>query len=265
MSKIVKIINLIRSNNPLVHNITNYVVMNNTANALLAIGGSPVMAHAVEEIEDIVSISSSLVLNIGTLSKNWINSMIKAGKIANKKKIPIVFDPVGAGASSYRNITAEKILNEVNISVIRANASEILSLAKQSNITKGVDSTIESNKAIDAAVKLSHKFKCTVVISGVIDYIITQELITKIKNGSYLMSKVTGMGCTSTSIIATCLGVENNSHLSSVAGMAIMGIAGENAEKISDGPGSFQSNFIDCLYKIDSDQIKLKLNYNEKN
>jgi hydroxyethylthiazole kinase len=244
------ILQKIRENSPLVHNITNYVVMNNTANALLAIGASPVMAHAVEEIDDIVSISSSLVINMGTLSEKWIESMLIAVKRAKELNKPIVFDPVGVGASKYRTETAKKIIESAIPDVIRGNASEIMALAEIANTTKGVDSTAQSEDAVTAAQKLSKKLNNTIVISGEVDFVITQEVISEITGGSSLMSAVTGMGCTATSIIGACIGVESDYHLASCAAMDAMGQAGSKAEKLSNGPGSFQMNFLDCLQSL---------------
>ena len=239
------ILQKIRERSPLVHNITNYVVMNNTANALLAIGASPVMAHAVEEVKDIVSISSSLVINMGTLSEKWIESMLIAVKKAKELKKPFVFDPVGVGASKYRTETAKKIIECATPSVIRGNASEIMALAEIANTTKGVDSTAQSEDAITAAQKLSKKLNNTIVISGEIDFVITQEVVSEIPGGSALMSAVTGMGCTATSI-----GVESDYHVASCAAMEAMGQAGSKAGELSNGPGSFQMNFLDSLHTI---------------
>ena len=244
------ILQKIRERSPLVHNITNYVVMNNTANALLAIGASPVMAHAVEEVKDIVSISSSLVINMGTLSEKWIESMLIAVKKAKELKKPFVFDPVGVGASKYRTETAKKIIECATPSVIRGNASEIMALAEIANTTKGVDSTAQSEDAITAAQKLSKKLNNTIVISGEIDFVITQEVVSEIPGGSALMSAVTGMGCTATSVIGACIGVEPDYHVASCAAMEAMGQAGSKAGELSNGPGSFQMNFLDSLHTI---------------
>ncbi|MGR7814293.1 hydroxyethylthiazole kinase [Lacinutrix undariae] len=235
---------------PLVHNITNYVVMNNTANALLAIGASPVMAHAIEEVEDITSISSALVINMGTLSPKWVQAMEIAMKKAKEINKPIIFDPVGVGASKYRTETALKIIENYKPSVIRGNASEIMALAQFSTSTKGVDSTINSENALIAAQELSRKLNNTVVVSGETDYIITGELIDKVTSGSPIMAKVTGMGCTATSIIGACAAINTDYHNASYNAMEIMGKAGDMAEKISRGSGSFQMNFIDALYQL---------------
>lgn len=257
-----KVIKSIRQETPIVHNITNYVVMNNTANALLAIGASPIMAHAYEEVEDMVAIASSLVINMGTLSKNWVDSMLLAAKAAKKTNTPFVFDPVGVGASRYRNEVAQKIVQEAAPNIIRGNASEIMALAQLASTTKGVDSTIASEKALDGAKKLSKELQNTIIISGEIDYIVTNDTVHTIANGSSLMAKVTGMGCTATSLVGACIGVVSDIHMAAVAAMAIMGIAGEMAEENSKGPGSFQIHFLDSLYAISNTIIseKLKLN-----
>ncbi|MCH2044724.1 MAG: hydroxyethylthiazole kinase [Saprospiraceae bacterium] len=239
---------------PLVHNITNYVVMNNTANALLAVGASPVMAHAIEEVEDITSISSSLVVNMGTLSPKWVEAMELAMQRAKELGKPIVFDPVGVGASKYRTETALKLTDSFTPSVIRGNASEIMALAQISNSTKGVDSTADSKNAISAAQALSAKLNNTIVISGAVDYIITNELIDKVTSGSPIMAKVTGMGCTATSIIGACIAVDSDYHNAALCAMEIMGLAANIAEKKSAGPGSFQMNFIDALHQIQTEQ-----------
>lgn len=250
---------------PLVHNITNYVVMNSTANALLAIGASPVMAHAIEEVEEITSISSALVLNIGTLSNDWIKAMISAGKKAKSLGIPIVFDPVGAGASKLRNDTCAQIIAECTPDIIRGNASEIMALKDASISTKGVDSTKSSTDAIHIAKQLATSLENIIVISGATDYITNGKKVISIENGSPLMGKVTGMGCTASAVIGAFTGC-NRDYLNATANaMAIMGIAGEIAEKNSKGPGSFQMNFIDALYTINSKAIqsKMKITSNE--
>lgn len=246
----------IRKTQPLVHNITNMVVMNITANALLAIGASPVMAHAVEEIPDMVSLASSLVINIGTLDPRWIESMLIASNEAKKKSIPIVFDPVGAGATRYRTEQAKKILQEGSPSIIRGNASEIMSLVDSGVSTKGVDSSQSSISARDAALKLAQKYNCTVVVSGEVDLIVTGDRITEVRNGDPMMTKVTGIGCVSTAIIGACAAVSKDMHDASIAGMLIVGVSGERAVKTlkeKEGSGTFAAKFIDELYGLTED------------
>lgn len=248
-------LNLIRKKSPLVHNITNYVVMNNTANALLAIGASPVMAHSPEEVEEMVAIASSLVINIGTLSEAWINAMLIAGKAANKKGIPVIFDPVGAGATTYRTKTCLLIIDECKPSVIRGNASEIIALVNSQGKTKGVDSTASSDSAIESAKVLAKNTGAVIVISGPVDYITNGERIAEVRNGSVMMAKVTGLGCTATSITGAFAAVNNNSFEAATHAMAIMGIAGELAAAKSEGTGTMQLHFLDELYKISEKEI----------
>lgn len=247
---------------PLVHNITNYVVMNNTANALLAIGASPVMAHAEEEVQDMVYIANSLVINIGTLSKYWVNAMKLAIKKANELKKPVVLDPVGAGATPYRNKVISELLSIGSFSVIRGNASEIIALASDSHKTKGVDSTDASGNAISAAQMLSKKLGCVVCISGTTDYIISKNEYAKIDNGHPLMSKVTGMGCISTALIGAFIGAEEDYFQATAGAMSMMGVSGELAAKISNGPASLEMNFLDKLHNITKEEfmqtIKIK-------
>ena len=250
---------------PLVHSITNFVVMNNTANALLAAGASPIMAHCHAEMEDMVSISGALVINIGTLDEYWVQSMRLAINQANKLGKPWVLDPVGAGASPYRNEVLQE-LTAMRPTVIRGNASEIMALAKWRNTqTKGVDSTHESDDAIAAAKMLAHQFGSVVCISGATDIIIYNAQIVKIQNGSSLMQQVTGMGCTATALIGAFVSVDpNNAFLATASAMALMGVAGEIAAKISAGPGSLQLNLLDTLYNLEESDfmsvIKLQEN-----
>lgn len=249
------IVELIRSRTPLVHNITNYVVMNNTANALLAIGASPIMAHAQEEMQEMVGISNSLVLNIGTLSKSWISSMLVAGKAANAASKPVIFDPVGVGASSFRMETSMKILQDVTPTIIRGNPSEIMALAGADEHTKGVDSMHKTQAAEDAAKYLAKHFDCVVVISGEQDMIVSAADTVCLRGGSPLMPRVTGMGCTSTAICGACAAVTESAFDAGLAGMAIMNAAGGMAAAKADGPGSFQMHFLDALYSLDKENL----------
>lgn len=264
--KIHKDLELIRKNSPLVHNITNYVVMNNTANALLAIGASPVMAHAQDEVSDMVDIANSLVINMGTLSEHWVDAMMHAGARAKSKKIPVVFDPVGVGATAYRTQTAKQIIKKCKPQIIRGNASEIMSLVDDKIKTKGVDSTESTFTAMDAAKCLAVKSKAIVVISGEIDLITDGKALIFINNGSSLMPRVTGMGCTATALMGAFAAVNSNLLEAAAHTMAIMGITGELAAKKSPGPASLQVNFIDQLYNLTENDIKthLKAKY-EKN
>lgn len=258
-NQIIEALIKVRKKSPLVHNITNYVVMNNTANALLSIGASPVMAHATEEVEDMVGIASSLVINMGTLSEKWVDAMILAGKKATERAIPIVFDPVGVGATPYRTQVAKQLIEECKPTVIRGNASEIMALYNSNVKTKGVDSTVSSNAALDFAKLLAKSTNAVVVVSGETDFITDGEKVSTISNGNLIMAKVTGMGCTATAIIGAFAGAEEDLFIATVSAMAIMGIAGEIAGEKSEGPGSMQMNFIDELYKISASEIEHRL------
>lgn len=249
-------LNLIRQKSPLIHNITNYVVMNNTANALLAIGASPVMAHSIEEAAEMASISSALVINIGTLDAEWVKSMLIAGEAALNCNIPVIFDPVGAGATSYRNKVCKLIIEKCKPSIIRGNASEIMALSDTGMKTKGVDSTDSSEIAIEAAKYLAKQTGSVVVISGQTDYITDGNKPETVLNGSPLMAKVTGMGCTATAIIAAFAAVNPDMGEAALHGMAVMGIAGEMASQVALGNGSMQVFFLDELYNLDEESIK---------
>lgn len=248
-------LNQVRSKSPLVHNITNYVVMNTTANALLALGASPVMAHSTDEVEDMVKIASSLVINIGTLSKHWVDAMIKAGKKAREMGIPVILDPVGAGATPYRTKASLRIIKECRPGVIRGNASEIMALVKEKGDTKGVDSIASSEDARNAAEMLAKDTGAVVVISGPVDYIIDRESIIEVRNGSPMMGRVTGLGCSATALVGAFMAVNKNFLLASAHAMTVMGIAGELAAKKSSGPGTMQMHFLDELHQISEEEI----------
>lgn len=250
----------IRKRTPLVHNITNFVVMNSTANALLCIGASPVMAHAREEVEEMVAIASALVINIGTLSGPWVESMLAAGKAAVKNGVPVVLDPVGAGATTLRTETAGRLIQETKPSVIRGNSSEILSLAEsEPGKTKGVDSIHASESALQTAKRLAAEAGSVVVVSGASDFITDGENTWRVDNGVDMMGKVTGLGCTATALIGAFAAVNKDYLAASAHAMAVMGIAGELASGKSTGPGSMQVHFLDALYTIGRSEIGEKL------
>lgn len=240
---------LVREKSPLVENITNFVVMNNTANALLAIGASPIMAHCKDEIEELVTISSSVVVNMGTLDAGWVESMILAGKMANKHGKKWVLDPVGAGASQLRNSTVDQLL-ALKPSVVRGNASEILSAAKYDIVSKGVDSLSPSKAAVEAAVILQGQTNGVVCISGSDDYLVDASRLVKLSNGNPLMTKVTGLGCTATAITGGFIAVGEDTLLATAAAVSSLNIAAEVAVANSSGPGSLQMNLLDALYNL---------------
>ena len=242
----------VRTQSPLVHNITNYVVMNNSANALLAIGASPVMAHWVSEMEEMTAIAGALVLNIGTLDDKWIDGMLIAGKAAMRRGTPIVLDPVGVGATSQRTEAAMKIIEHCRPTIIRGNASEIMALVDASVKSKGVDSSASSDDALESAKRLAVDTGAVVVISGATDYITNGTDVYTVEGGSTMMTTVTGMGCTSTAIVGAFAAVVEDPMIAATAAMAVMSLAGERAAEYSRGNGSMQVNFLDELYNLRS-------------
>lgn len=241
----------LRKGNPLIHNITNYVTVNDVANALLAIGASPIMTDAKEEVEEIASMASALVLNIGTLNQRTVDSMILAGKKANELNIPVILDPVGAGASKFRNETTLKILESVKISIIRGNLSEVSFIAGIQSKTKGVDVNKAdlSNNAEVIASQVAKTFNSTVTITGKVDIVSDSIQTAHISNGHPILSKVTGTGCMTSALTGAYASVTKDMFLAGVAGVTSMGIAGELAFEKSNnlGTGTFHMNLIDAL------------------
>jgi len=242
------------------------VVMNNTANALLAAGASPIMAHAHAEVEDMVALCSATVINIGTLDEYWIESMLKAAAKANAIGKPWVLDPVGAGATAFRDDSAAQLL-EYRPTVIRGNASEIMALAKASlTQTKGVDSVHQSTEAVAAAQWLNQNVGSVVCISGAIDVIVSGADTILLKNGHPLMQQVTGLGCSASALVGAFVGTEpDNPFYATAAAMSVLGVAGELAEKQSAGPGSLQVNLLDKLYNLTQEDFYALLNWEFKN
>jgi len=244
-----------REKRPLIHNITNFVVMNYTANALLACGASPVMAHAPEEVEEMVSFAGALVLNIGTLTPYWIDSMLKAGKRANELNIPIILDPVGSGATKLRTESANRLINNLKINVVRGNASEVLSLAHEGSRTKGVDAIHSVDEAADVAIVLATELDTTLAITGEVDLITDGERVCKVYNGHELMGCVTGTGCTATALIGAFLAVDEDSVEAATTALAYFGLAGEKGAAQTAAPGSFMIAMLDALFEIDEEAL----------
>ena len=244
----------IRRTAPLVHNITNYVVMNNTANALLALGASPAMVHAADEVEEFVGISRALVVNIGTLSAPWVGAMRTAADRARQLGVPWALDPVGVGATAFRNTVAADLAGR-GPAVVRGNASEIMALAGTGARTKGVDSVHGADAAVEAARELARRTGGTVAVTGATDYVTDGARMATLRNGHPLMAKVTGMGCTATAIVGAFLAVEPDPFRAAVHGLTALGVAGEMAAEGSPGPGSLQLRLLDALYTLDEATI----------
>ena len=248
----------IRAAAPLVHNITNFVVMNTTANALLALGASPVMAHAAEEVADMAAAAAALVINIGTLSPAWVESMRLAMRSAARAGRPIVFDPVGAGATAYRTESCRRLIEETPPSIVRGNVSEIRAVAGASSTAKGVDSGDGAETALEPARSLANRYQC-VVVSGAVDLVVSAGRVVRVLNGHPIMPRVTGLGCTATALIGAFAAVNSSLPDAAAHAMAVMGIAGELAAAGSLGPGTFQVKFLDALYGLTEADIRARL------
>jgi len=257
-NKLTTFLNSVREQKPLVVNITNYVVMNNTANALLAVGASPIMAHSQQEMAEMMSFAGALVINIGTLDSVWTPRMEYAVEQANKNGKLVVLDPVGCGASSLRTETARKLATAAEKLIIRGNASEIIALAGEQAQSKGVDALDSSEQALGAARYLVGEHNCSVVISGSTDYVVTDKETISLSNGSAMMPYVTGMGCSHTALTGAFAAAGDNSGF---AATAVLGVAGEIAAEKSQGPGSLQLNLLDALYQLDEETLLKRVQF----
>jgi hydroxyethylthiazole kinase len=254
----------VRERAPLVHCITNLVVINLNANVLLAAGASPVMAHAHEEVHDMVGIAQALVLNIGTLDPYWVQSMKMGLAAATVRGIPTVLDPVGAGATAYRNRALEDLLNVASPTVIRGNGSEIMSTAGAAIKTRGVDSSAAANDALGAAQALVGRTQGTVCVSGAVDHILdAKKRWARLSNGHVWMTKITGVGCSATALIGAFCAVQADAWRATTAAMALMGLAGELAAEKSQarglGVGSMAAQWLDELQLLDESTFKQRL------
>ena len=251
---------------PLVHNITNFVVMNSSANILLAVGASPVMAHCKAEVEEMASIAGALVLNIGTLQEDWVASMICAGKAANAKGIPIILDPVGSGATKLRTQAVKEIMSECAISVLRGNCSEILSLGSDDIKTKGVDSSMAlTHEIVKIAKQMALDMNCVIAMSGAEDCITDGNRVFRVKNGQPLMTKVTGGGCGLTAVVGAFCAVEDKDMTcAATAAFGFYGMCADLAVMESNKPGSFFVAFLDHLYSAGEEEIEKYLDVHDR-
>ena len=259
--KAVEILRRIKKQKPLIHHITNFVVMNTTANATLAIGASPIMAQAHEEMESVSVFSNALNLNIGTLNPYWVDSMLIAGRAAGKRGIPVVLDPVGSGATPLRTEAAKKILAEVPVTVIRANASEAMSLFSGTEDIKirGVDSIETVDAVRDGARRLAGELKKIIAVTGEVDFITDGKTDIEVHNGHPMFSVVTGTGCAATTAISCFCAVEPDYLAATACALGYYGLAGEEAARVSAGPGSFQVALFDVLYNLSEETMMERL------
>ncbi|MBR9873681.1 MAG: hydroxyethylthiazole kinase [Vibrionaceae bacterium] len=258
IEQITQALTAVRQQKPLVVNITNYVVMNNTANALLAVGASPIMAHSKQEMAEMMSFAGALVINIGTLDSDWTPRMSFAVEQANANGKIVVLDPVGCGASTLRTETSRQIARLADKLIIRGNASEIIALAGEQAQSKGVDSLDSSDTALGAAEFLVAEYGANVVISGETDYIVTKSQTVTLGNGHEMMPYVTGMGCTLSALTGAFAAVGDDTGL---AAAAVLGVAGEVAAEQARGPGSLQLTLLDELYQLDEQTLANRLKF----
>lgn len=256
---ITTMVDAVRKKNPLVHNITNQVVTNFTANGLYALGASPVMANATEEAADMAKNADALLLNIGTLTSQQVDAMISAGKAANEKGIPVVFDPVGVGATPYRNQVAARIVDQVQLAMIRGNAGEISQLAGLEAEVRGVDTigTFDPNEIASHATRVLH---VPVMVTGKQDVITDGKQRFEIANGTPFMTKVTGTGCLLGAVVASFLAIEQDYVKAATAATVFYDVAAELAVQKANGPGSFQMAFLDALANTTSNDVSERAN-----
>lgn len=263
---------LLRKTMPLIHNITNYVTVNDVANILLACGGSPIMSDEVEDVEDITSICNGLNINIGTLHKSSIEGMLRAGKKANDLHHPILLDPVGAGASKFRTETALRLMQELNLAVIRGNISEIKTLALGSGTTKGVDADVsdavtEENleQAIEFVKAFSKKTGTIIAVTGRIDLVTDGNRCYVIRNGRPEMGKITGTGCQLSGMMTAFITANPDEMLeAAAAAVCAMGLAGEigwSRMQTGDGNATYRNRIIDAIYNMTGDILEKSANY----
>ncbi|HVM17429.1 MAG TPA: hydroxyethylthiazole kinase [Gaiellaceae bacterium] len=242
----------IRETKPLVHQITNYVVMNETANATLALGALPVMAHAQEEVEEMVGLAGALAINIGTLSPHWVDAMLAAGRAANARGVPIVLDPVGAGATRYRTETSKRLLDELDVAVLRGNAGEVATLVGVEAEVRGVESIGGAGDPAELAQQAARALGVVAAVTGPVDHVSDGERTLAVANGHELLGAVTGTGCMSTAMTGCFLAVRPEEPLAAAAeALAAFGVAAEDAAAEARGPGSFHAGLYDALAALD--------------
>ncbi|MGI6655316.1 MAG: hydroxyethylthiazole kinase [Desulfobulbus sp.] len=258
-----KNLTLLRETRPLVHSITNLVVMHLTANVLLAAGASPVMAHAENEVAEMVGHAGALVLNIGTLDDRLVQSMRVAGKQASSLNKPVVLDPVGAGATTLRTATAHNLLQEVRVGIVRGNASEILALARFQSGGRGVDAADSVADAAEAARNLARRCKTVVAVTGPEDLVTDGTRRILVRGGHALMPLVSGTGCSASVLTAAFHAVDPDPLSAAASALAFFGVAGELAGKRSPGPGTFMTNLLDALYTLSPDEVRSRCRITE--
>ena len=248
-----------RAQRPLVHQITNFVVMNETANATLALGALPVMAHAPEEVAAMATVAGALVLNIGTLTREWVDSMILAGRAADRAGVPVVFDPVGVGATQLRTESAQRILHEVAVAVVRGNAAEVATLAGRAALIRGVESVGSTDDIGELARAAARTLGCTVAVTGPIDAVSDGVTTLLVANGDAMLATVSGTGCIASAITGCFAAVNPRQPLRAASeALVALGVAGEDAAERSHGPGTFHAALYDALHLLSPDTVDVR-------
>jgi hydroxyethylthiazole kinase len=250
-----QVLEKVRLKKPVVHHLTNWVTIYDCANIVKVLGASPVMAHAAEEVTEMARIASALVLNIGTLTIDFVEAMKLAARSANKKGIPVVLDVCGAGATSLRDRKSFELLDKAKIDIIKGNVSEIARVAGEEVKTKGVDAGRVKKDLLRLARELALKRRCTVVVTGKEDIVTDGERLYLVKNGHPLMTHIVGTGCMAASVIGTFSAVQEDLVYASACGLVCFEIAAELAAADSQGPGQFKERLFDCLYHLDKKTI----------
>lgn len=246
----------LKEQKPLIHHITNFVVMNDTANLTLHLGALPVMAHAAEEVAAMASAAGALVLNLGTLTPSWLESMHLAGQAANKRNTPVILDPVGAGATPFRTAAAQQLMAELDLSVVRGNAGEIGALMDRGGEVRGVEST--KNLADPAAVarEAARAWGAVVAITGERDLISDGERVLSVANGHAWLTTLTGTGCMATTAVACFVATQSEPIVATAGALAAYGLAAERAAGLAKGPASFKVGFFDALYALTANDLE---------
>lgn len=253
-AKTVEILARVRREQPLVHHLTNVVVTNITANVTLAVGASPVMAYAPEEVGEMARLARAVVLNIGTLTSGQMEAAMIAGEEANRAGVPVILDPVGVGATGYRSRSVERILADVKVAVVRGNAAEIALMGGYRAGVRGVDALAEPEDMAGIVRDVSSRFGTVVAATGATDYISDGGRLVEVHNGHPLLTRITGSGCMATAVVAALRAVEEDGVLAATAALACFGYAAEIAAVGAGGPGSFQVRLFDALYGLQPEE-----------
>ncbi|WP_339063362.1 hydroxyethylthiazole kinase [Tepidibacillus marianensis] len=256
LEQVIQAIKKVREKKPLIHHLTNLVVTNFTANGTIAYGASPIMANALEEVEEMVSVSNGLVINMGTITSDMVKAMLLAGKKANQVGVPIILDPVGVGATSYRTNTIFEMLEQFKPTVIRGNTAEMARLADVPWEIKGVDSVDDQEgDRLEIATRVAKKYRIIAAVTGKEDIVTDGKQVAFISNGHPILSEVTGTGCLVTALIGATIAAEENPLIATIAALTYYGFAAEKAAIVTEKPGTFAVQLIDEIYQLDLNEM----------